>query len=416
MTFLHHRLENGLEVVAETHPQSYSMALAFFVATGSRDERDDEAGISHFLEHMAFKGTRRRSAEEVNRRLDEIGSHANAFTSEEETVYYLAALPEYQSEAVDILADMLRPALRTEDFDVEKQVILEEIKKYDDEPPYGAFDKVKALHFGRHPIARSVLGTIESVSALTPEGMRAYFDRRYVASNITVVAAGRVDFEALVRDLARLCGDWPEGTSDRTLPPAASTPGRQVVRQPQAAQEYVVELADGPAQDDPDRYAARVLATIVGDDSGSRFFWELVDTGRAETASMAPYEFEGLGIFLTYLCCDPEHVETNLQTIRRIEREVEAEGVTEEERERAVRKITSQIALAGEIPLNRLFAVGHRWLRQREYLSVSESVDRYRHVTLDDIARVLERFPISRCSTVAVGPREALDLDIADKG
>jgi predicted Zn-dependent peptidase len=163
--FLHERLDNGLEVVAETSPAALSTSVGFFVKTGSRDETDALWGASHFLEHMVFKGPPDLSGDEINRRLDRMGASANAFTSEEDTVYYAIVLPEQQPEAVDLLARMMRPALREEDFATEKLVILEEIRMYDDQPPFGADERCRAAFFGRHPLARSVLGTVESIQA-----------------------------------------------------------------------------------------------------------------------------------------------------------------------------------------------------------------------------------------------------------
>ncbi len=404
MTFERHQLDNGLEIIAEVSPDAYTSAYAFVVATGSRDETDDEAGLSHFLEHMAFKGTPRRSAEDVNRELDEIGSQANAFTGEEQTVYYLAVLPEYQQRAIDILADMMRPSLREEDFETEKQVILEEIKKYDDEPPYGAYDRGKLLHFGSHPLARSVLGTTESVSALTADAMRDYFRRRYSPGNMFLVAAGRVDFDQLVADAERWCGDWePVETKRRIETPQTST--ALEVRQHDAAfQEYIIEFADAPAAKDPHRFAARVLATIVGDDSGSRFFWELIDSGRAEYAAMSSYEYLDAGVFLTYLCCRPEAAAENLQLLHKIESETAAHGVTPRELELAQSKICSHVVLKSERPINRLFSVGANWLQLREYWTVKQAVEAYRNVTLAEIDQVLRQYPLTRCTTIAVGP------------
>src|SRR5262245_33695816 len=147
------------------------MGIGFFVRTGARDETDEIAGVSHFLEHMVFKGTPRRSGEDVNREFDEIGAHPNAYTSEESTVYYASVLPEYQETSVDILADVLRPSLREADFDMEKKVIIEEIQMYADQPPFLMDDHIKELHFGRHPIARSVLGTVDTVGGLGVDQM-----------------------------------------------------------------------------------------------------------------------------------------------------------------------------------------------------------------------------------------------------
>ncbi len=149
MEFREHQLDNGLQIVAECNPEAHSTAIGFFVQTGARDESPADAGVSHFLEHMMFKGTPTRSADDVNREFDEMGAHYNAFTSEELTVYYAAVLPEYQTAAVELWADIVRPSLREEDFNTEKQVIIEEIRMYEDQPPFGADDKCRALHYGR---------------------------------------------------------------------------------------------------------------------------------------------------------------------------------------------------------------------------------------------------------------------------
>ena len=141
MQFREHQLENGLDVIAECNPAASVCAVGFFVKTGARDEDPELSGVSHFLEHMVFKGTEHRGAADVNRELDEIGAQSNAYTSEEQTVYFLAVLPEYIERGIDLLADIMRPSLRTEDFEMEKQVILEEIAKYDDQPPYGGHEK-----------------------------------------------------------------------------------------------------------------------------------------------------------------------------------------------------------------------------------------------------------------------------------
>ncbi len=303
MEFREFVLPNGLEIVAECNPRAYATALGFFVDTGSRDELPELSGVSHFLEHMVFKGTPRRTADDVNRELDELGSHSNAYTSEEHTVYYATVLPEYQTEALDLLADIMRPSLRQDDFDTEKQVILEEILKYEDQPPFGAHEKCMAAFFQDHPLGNSILGTTASVSQLTSDAMRTYFNRRYSPGNLKLVASGRVDFEALVSAVRERCDWWEPVPSRRVLAPADIHEGRQFFTKEMATQQYAVQITRGPAADDPDRHAARILATIVGDDSGSRLYWELVDTGLAEYAGMGPYEFQGTGIFMTYLCC-----------------------------------------------------------------------------------------------------------------
>ncbi len=315
MEFLEHKLPNGLTIVAERNSEAYSTAVGFFVETGARDETAALAGVSHFLEHMVFKGTPTRSAEDVNRAFDEMGAHYNAFTSEENTVYYAAMLPEHQTVAVELLADILRPSLRDEDFNTEKKVILEEIKMYEDQPPFGADDKCKAAHFGQHPLGHSVLGTAETVGALSVEAMRDYFRRRYSPGNITLVGSGRVDFDELVRTADRLCGAWQPVPGGRDEPPAADHSGLQCLHKDSATLEYVVQLVNGPDSRSRERFAAKILATVLGDDSGSRLYWALVDSGLAENASLAHYDYQGTGLYMTYMTCEAERTAANLAQI-----------------------------------------------------------------------------------------------------
>src|SRR3977135_3352720 len=194
MPFHHHVLPNGLTVVGESSPSARSVAVGFFVRTGARDESADLSGVSHFLEHMVFKGTPRRSSLDVNRDFDRIGAFSNAYTSEENTVFYAAILPEYLPQAVDILADIMRPSLRGEDFEMEKKVIIEEIGMYEDQPMWCAYDHAKKAYFDGHPLGNSVLGSVQSVQGLKRDQMHAYYDRRYVAPNITVAIAGSFDW------------------------------------------------------------------------------------------------------------------------------------------------------------------------------------------------------------------------------
>jgi predicted Zn-dependent peptidase len=401
-------LANGLEIVAECNPNAWSTALGFFVKTGARDETDDVSGVSHFLEHMTFKGTPTRSADDVNREFDEIGAHYNAFTNEENTVYYAAVLPEYQDRAVELLGDILRPSLREADFETEKQVILEEIQMYEDQPPFGADEKCRLAHYGAHPLGRSVLGSVESIADLSVEAMRDYFRRRYSAGNIALVGCGRIDFEGLVAAARRKCGDWDSVETGRATPSATPLDGTRVIPKETATQQYAVQLAAGPDAADPGRYAAKLLATVLGDDTGSRFYWELVDSGLAEPAALGPCEYEGAGLFMTYLSCAPQHTADNLKRIAGIFRGAEAVGVSAEELQQAKNKISSRVVLSGERPRGRLFALGSDWVQRREYLSIRDDLDAVAAVTPDDISAILARYPLSRSTTVTIGPLEEL--------
>jgi predicted Zn-dependent peptidase len=408
--FCRETLDNGLEIVAECNETAYSLGVGFFVRTGARDETDEVAGVSHFLEHMAFKGTPRRTAEEVNRDFDEIGAHYNAFTSEENTVYYASVLPEYQEPSIDLLADIMRPSLRTEDFDMEKKVILEEIQMYADQPPFGMDDRIKQLHYGRHPMARSVLGTCDTVGALSVDQMRTYFESRYSPGNVFVAAAGNVDFDALVRQVAERCGKWESRPCPRETPKPNSHQAFECVERDSSTQQYILQLADGPATEDADRYAAKLLATIIGDDSGSRLYWELVDSGLVETASLGHYEYQGLGMLFSWLACAPEDAAENFARLQRVYREAETGGMTEQELAQARSKVEARVVLSSERPRNRLFNVGGNWMQRREYRSVADDLATLDEVTLDDIHAVLKKYPLSRATTVTIGPLKELPV------
>jgi predicted Zn-dependent peptidase len=404
MKFRSATLDNGLEIVAECNDAAHSLGVGFFVRTGARDETDEVAGVSHFLEHMVFKGTPRRSAEDVNRDFDEIGAHYNAFTSEESTVYYASVLPEYLEPSIDLLADILRPSLRDEDFDMEKKVILEEIQMYADQPPFGMDDHIKELHYGRHPMARSVLGTTDTVGALKVDQMREYFDSRYSPGNIFVAAAGKVNFEELVKQVEHRCGAWSPRPAPRDLAAARSNSAFERVTRETSTQQYILQLADGPASEDADRYAAKLMATIVGDDSGSRLYWEMVDPGLVETASLGHYEYQGVGMLFTWLSCLPEDAVENYEHLQEVYRTAELKGFSKEELRQARSKVKARVVLGSEKPRNRLFNVGGNWMQRREYRSVANDLATLDGVSLDDVHAVLAKYPLTRATTVTIGP------------
>jgi predicted Zn-dependent peptidase len=408
--FLHERLDNGLDVIAETSTAAVSASLGFFVNTGARDERDAEWGVSHFLEHMIFKGTADLSGDEINRRFDGMGASANAFTSEEDTVYYATVLPERQGEAVELLARMMRPAIRAEDFDTEKLVILEEIRMYDDQPPFGADERCRAAFFGGHPLFRSVLGTVESIGGLPVEAMRDYHTRRYAPNRMVLAASGAIDFAALVADARRWCGNWkPEAESAPRLvasqPRSAAIPAVQQIERPAATLAYTVRAVAGPDEHHADRFAAKLLTTVLGDSSGSRLYWEFVDTGAAEQATLHHQEFLDAGLFVSQLSCASEDAPELLERIAALYRQVSREGIGREEFEQARNKLAGRVVLAGERPRRRLFEVGGEWAHSGIYRTVGESLAIVESLTRDDLHRVLEAWPLDApAATIIAGP------------
>src|SRR3954464_2557409 len=218
LRFHHKQLPNGLDIVAEENPDSHSFAAGLFVKTGSRDEDSHINGVSHFLEHMMFKGDEKYGWEDVNRIFDEMGARYNAFTSQEMTAYYANVIPEFTEKAIEHLAHLLRPAIRTGDFDTEKKVILEEIAMYLDDPGHRLYEKLMETHFGNHPLSQSVLGPAEVIKNLKRDEMAEYFGRRYGPRNMVLAVTGRMDFDEVVKFTEKYCGDWAPVDAPRQQP------------------------------------------------------------------------------------------------------------------------------------------------------------------------------------------------------
>lgn len=407
-------LPSGLRIVAETDSRNYSAAMGYFVLSGARDEVDVESGLSHFLEHMMFKGTVRRSAADVNRELDELGGNSNAYTSEEQTVYYATVLPKFQDRIVDLLTDMLSPSLAEDDFDTERQVILEEIAKYEDQPPFGAFERAMEVYFGPRGLGRRVLGTEESIRAMTADSMRAYFNRRYRPENIVLAASGNVDFDGLVAQVEKQTAAWadrPIGDKLTADDPATVPEGIELDRQiaiADANQAYLVRMSPGPSTTSEDRYAARLLASVVGDEGGSRLFWDLIDTGRAEAATVWPQEFLETGAWFTYLVCAPEDLESNAKLLGDCLDRVAQDGVEKAELDQAINKACAASIMQSERPGNRLFGLGSRWLTTGQYISTDDSLARLRAVTVDQVSAAAAKYLTTGGTEVIA----AKDLDL----
>lgn len=406
MKYRQHQLENGLQILAECNEQSYTTAFGFFVKAGSRDETAAIGGVSHFLEHMVFKGTPNRSAADVNLELDAIGSHSNARTGEESTIYHAAVLPEYQRQVVDLLTDIMRPSLRLEDFETEKKVIIEEIMMYADQPPYGGYERIMEEFYGDHPLGNSVLGTVQSVTDLTPESMREYFQTRYSPSNMVIAGAGNIDFDALVKDVERRCGHWESYEAPREKTAANYRSGFASIHKPTSTQQYLLQMSPGASIESEERFAARVASTIMGDDAGSRYYWEFLDSGRAESAGVGSYEHQGCGSLMSVICCDPDLAQDNLQRAAKLFEIAANDGATEKELTMAKKKIASHILLASERTETRMFSIGTQWLNGQEYKGPGEIAERYQSVTLDQVNAALQRYRMENPMTVAVGPRE----------
>lgn len=404
MEFKQTQLDNGLTVIAEASQSARSMALGFFVRTGARDETAEISGVSHFLEHMLFKGTEKRSPLEVNLEFDAMGAKYNAFTSEENTVYYAAVLPEYQERVLTLWADLMRPALREEDFEMEKGVICEEIAMYKDLPHFDVLDRCRRLHFGEHPSGNSVLGTEEVIRGLERQQMLDYFQRRYAADNMVLVAAGRVDWDRLVAQAQELCGSWEAQQAGRELTDMRGTGKSEAEGKSNVVRQHVCLMSAAPAAQSPMRYAASVASYIVGDVTGSRLYWALVDTALADAADMEYDTLDGTGAFYTYLSCDPAQTQKVIGIAKDCMRKVCTEGVTAEELQASKNKMASGVTLSGEIPMGRLVPLGYGWVYRKEYRPLVEELETLHQVSQEDIAALLAEYPLKKTTMLTLGP------------
>lgn len=396
-------LPNGLRVVAEINPQARSVAMGYFVRTGSRDEAPAEQGLSHFLEHMVFKGTAQRDGLQVNREFDQMGAQYNAMTSEEYTVYYGAVLPEFAPALLELWTDLLRPALADQDFFTEQQVILEEIAQYLDRPQAMLFDWARQHYYQDHPLGHSVLGSEASIGALTPQVMRTYFARRYTPSNMVLALAGQVDWDRLLAQVTAQTAVWLPGPAERQFTPAQPNWGQQLHPYPRASQVYLALLAPGWSAQDERRYEASVLASILGDDSNSRLHWALVDSGLVESAGASHDEADGTGTYSVYLQTDPRYAvqarDLLLSQLQNLHR-----GVSHDEVQRAKARMATGLVFAAETPMSRLFNLGMSYLYQQRYQSLAEVAQRVQAITAQGVNALLEDRPFDQHLLYAVVP------------
>lgn len=392
VTYHERTLSTGLTVIAETDPHAHTAAMGFFVRTGARDEAPALMGVSHFLEHMMFKGSDRRTSDDVNREFDALGARSNAYTSSELTAFHAAVLPEHLAGAADILADMMRPALRDDDFNTERGVILEEIAMYKDDPGWVLYERLLEEHYEGHPLAHRVLGTPETINAMTPAQMRAYFRERYSADNTVVALAGRLDFDAMSDLIDRLCSSWTRTGAERA-PTRPIPPGRSFeLRDAKVTRGYRMMLSTGPGMNDDARYAAWMAAQLLGGPDNSRLHWALVEPGIAEEAEAGLDPRDGLGDQRLSLTCDPERLEEATATMLA---EVESlpQHVTPEDLERIKAKVATGVTLAGERPEGRMHRLGRLWAYGQGYTSLEDELARINRVSVHDVLSVIEQHP-----------------------
>lgn len=395
-------LSNGLTIVGEERSGAVSTAIGFFVKTGSRDEIPSISGVSHFLEHMMFKGTPRRSALDLTFDLAAIGAQANAFTTVESTVYYAAVLPEYIPDIFDILSDMMRSSLDPTEFATEKKVILEEIALYQDRPSHVLFEEAMRNFYFSHDAGNSVLGSSDSISALSVEQMREYFERRYSPKNIVLVVSGAFNWSEIVALAEKHCSKWTGPEVERKYEEHAPAPKKIHKTKDGISSTYMSLIAPGPSSQSSDRYSMQVLANILGDGSGSKVFWNLIDKGLCDSAHIDAEEMDRTGMVYAYASCSPE----NAAEVERILLEILQNPLdfSDEALLRAKTKIRTRLVLQGESAMRRLVAVGMEWLYQNTYTPLEEELKKFEAVTRASIESSLKKFTFSPLTEVILNP------------
>jgi predicted Zn-dependent peptidase len=399
-------LPNGLRVVTERMPGVRSVSIGFWVGAGSRDEPPGLQGSSHFLEHLLFKGTEKRTARDIAEAFDAVGGEANAFSAKEYTCVHGRVLDADLPMCADFLSDMVcAPALREEDVANERRVILEEIAMQEDTPDDLVHDLFAEATFGDHPLARPILGTAETVSAITPGSLGDFHRGGYRAGNVVVSAAGNVDHEELV---SRIAGAFPpEETGGAAREPAQPSPaGRLRVITRATEQAHLIVGGLGLSRRHPDRFAWGLLDNLLGGGMSSRLFQEIRER-RGLAYSIYSYRnpFGETGLYAIYVGTMPGNVGEALNVIsEELDRVMEA-GVTEAELERAKGHTRGALVLSLEDPSSRMTRLGRSELLSGEILSIDELVARVDGVTLEDVSRVARDLlrPESRV-LAAIGP------------
>jgi predicted Zn-dependent peptidase len=411
--FYDHRLPNGLQIVGQPMPDFESAAVSFYVRTGSRDEPDlSIAGVSHFLEHMVFKGTKTLDWQEITLEFNKIGAEINAFTSHESTVYHARVLGEYLERAVELLSDMMYPRLVESDFETEKEVIINEIARSEDQPYNLAFRRLMQTYFGTHPLGHDVLGSRESIRNMRIDQMRDYWKRRYSANNIILAIAGNFKWEHVVGLAEKHCANWHTGESGRQVEPyEPAQPINDIMVDENLKQQIMILAMPSVDLNDPDFYAANLGGSILGDGDGSRLFWNIYQKGLAESASAGIWSMEGTGMLIMEANSTPEEAPHVLTLLRDELNSLLEDGIYEDELRRAKDKWISSLVLSSESTFARMRSLANDWVTEGRLLSIDEEVERIEKVTTEDVMRSLRRFPMrDKQVLTTLGPSDEKEL------
>jgi predicted Zn-dependent peptidase len=400
------RLDSGLRVVTEHMDSVRSVALGFWIGAGSSAEDEPEAGLSHLIEHMLFRGTPRYESLQIDQIFDAMGAELNAGTGKETTSVFSRVLDVHLEDALDVMADMVwRPSFEPSELEQERQIVLEEIAMYEDDPQDKVFDVLGEAVFGRHPLGRAIIGRADVVAGTPASGLAAFHGRRYVPGNVVIAAAGSVDHDALVAMVQR-AGVERVGVHPPPPPPPPHEDAARVRFLRKDTEQYHVCLGGpGIARDDDRRFALRVLDNILGGTSSSRLFQEVREK---RGLAYSVYSFEALfahaGEFGLYLGTRPDNVATALRVVADELERFRHDPASAEELARSKENVKGRIVLGLESTTARMNRLGSSVLSGLPLLSVDEVIERIDAVTLDDVrALASELLAPERLSAAGIG-------------
>ncbi len=406
-TFVDQTLSNGLRIVCEVMPRVRSAAVAFLVNTGSRHEGPDNHGVSHFLEHMCFKGTPTRSSLDINIRFDELGSIYNAFTGKEHTVYYGCVPAQRCGEQLELIADMMRPSLPPEDYETERKVILEEIAMSDDNFDRHVYAFLHETLFATHPLAHEILGEKESIERMPRERMLTYHAARYAPRNMILMGAGALDPQRLFDDAQRLCGAWSGEAPAAAVPARGPFPtGVRTLKLERFKKQSLVLLFPAAPHGHPLSETLDIFTSVLGG-ANSRCFWNIVQQGIATSAGATWLSYADCGFIALYADGEPQRCEEMLAALRTEAQRVMRDGVTDEELARVKNRRRTQVALEAESPRTRMMQLIDDLEGYNRPRPAEERLAAIEAVTAPGIADCLANYPIDgEGLLLSVGPRQ----------
>ena len=383
-------LPNGLRVLCEQLPHLRSVSMGVWVKAGSILEREHENGLSHLIEHMAFKGTGRRSAKQIAQEMDAVGGYLNAATSKLCTCYYAKVIDENLPLAADILSDIVRfPAIDPKELDKERNVVLEEISMTDDSPEDVAYDLIASAMFGKQPLGQTILGPRELIASYTREDILAFRARHYSPMNTCVAIAGNFDLNQVKDLMAQRFGDWTGGAGEIFPVNAVNLRPQTLTADKDTEQAHICLGYRGKPLGDADAYPMAVFNSILGGGMSSRLFQRIrEESAMAYSVYSAPSAYPHCGDFTIYAAVSPRNVKTVLAQIDEETSLLVREGATQEEFDMAKAQLKGGFILGQESAYNRMNSMGSNMALMNRVITTDETIRRIEAVTPEDVRRV----------------------------